>query len=33
MQGQIGVERVLVREREAGRVDDPGIGACLGVDG
>jgi hypothetical protein len=31
--GVPGVERVLVREREAGRVDDPGIGAFLGVHG
>ena len=27
------LSRVLVREREAGRVDDPGIGAFLGVHG
>jgi hypothetical protein len=31
--GVPGVERVLVREREAGRVDDPGIGVLLGVHG
>jgi len=31
--GVPGVERVLLREREEGRVDDSGIGAFLGVHG
>jgi hypothetical protein len=31
--GVPGVERVLVRKREAGRVDDPGNGAFLSAYG